>query len=154
MTYRNVLLLLFLLLALTGCGGEEEPGSQTVQLGEPFVLAGGQEANVDPPGLRIVFSEVLEDSRCPSQVDCVQAGEANIRLTVTLGELPPADLDFSTNPAPGMTQLINVFNGYQIELQSLDPYPENPATPIEFEDYQATLLVTNILSASADESAR
>jgi hypothetical protein len=149
--YAFPLLFLLLLLAAVGCDAGEEPEPQTVQLGEPFVLSGGQEATVESAGLRLVFSEVLQDSRCPTQVQCAESGQARIRLTAQLGEEPPVELEFNTNPAPGMTQLTNVVNGYQIELQRLDPYPEDPEKPIEFEEYQATLLVTSVQSAGPNE---
>ncbi len=149
--YAFPLLFLLLLFAAVGCDADNEPEPQTAQLGETFVLSGGQEATVEPAGMRLVFSEVLQDSRCPTQVQCVESGQAVIRLTAQLGEEPPVELEFNTNPAPGMTRLTNTVSGYLVELQRLDPYPEDPEKPIELEEYQANLLVTAVGSAGPNE---
>jgi hypothetical protein len=37
-----------------------------------------------PDGLRVTFTGVISDSRCPINVTCVQAGEAVIELTCSL----------------------------------------------------------------------
>ena len=53
----------------------------------------------------------------------------------------PETVTFNTNPAPGQTVNVVAIGGYNIELQSLDPYPQSPEDPIPFEDYRASLLV-------------
>lgn len=110
-------------------------------LGEPFTLAGGQAAVNSSAGLRLRFEEVLEDSRCPTEVECVWTGQARIALLVQQGEGEPIRVAFNTNPAPGQNQQTAEVGEYTIELQSLDPYPETTAA-IPFQDYRATLIVS------------
>jgi hypothetical protein len=56
-----------------------------VHLNQPFILALGQTARLEEADLSLTFSDLLEDSRCPSQVTCVWAGQAIIRVRVQQG---------------------------------------------------------------------
>lgn len=113
-----------------------------VSLGETFILAGGQEVALDEGGLSLHFAEVLEDSRCPTDVDCFWTGQARIRITATQPGQEPIQLEFNTNPAPGETVDQLMAGEYTVQLLQLDPYPKSPDTPIAFADYQAQLVVT------------
>jgi len=132
-------------LALLGCHAEEPARADApeLDLNEPFTLAGGQEGLMASEDLRLRFAEVLEDSRCPTQVECFWTGQARIAVTVTTPGAPATNLTFNTNPAPGQTVKVGTAGPYRVELRSLDPYPETPDDPIPFEDYRATLLVRN-----------
>lgn len=90
--------------------------------------------------LRLNFAEVLEDSRCPAAVACFWTGQARIRLIAQSGASAPTSVEFNTNPAPGLSNTSVRVGGYQVTLNSLDPYPQRPE-PIPFEDYRATLVV-------------
>ncbi|MEO7997910.1 MAG: hypothetical protein ABI852_10725 [Gemmatimonadaceae bacterium] len=46
-------------------------------------LAAGASTDVASANLRIRFDSVSGESRCPSDVQCVQAGSATVRLTVS-----------------------------------------------------------------------
>jgi hypothetical protein len=129
-------------LTLSGCYLSREALADPIEAGldQPFTLHGGQEATISGENLRLRFGQVLEDSRCPTQVDCVWTGQARIAVVVQQGQGDPTTVEFNTNPAPGAdTRTVDV-GDYTIELQALDPYPETP-DPIDFEDYRATLLV-------------
>jgi hypothetical protein len=91
--------------------------------------------------LRVRFSEVLEDSRCPTEVECFWTGQARIAVLIEPAGRPATTADFNTNPAPGQNAQIVRADDYTVELKSLDPYPRTPDQPISFEDYRATLLV-------------
>ncbi|HUM70447.1 MAG TPA: hypothetical protein PLK31_16565, partial [Chloroflexota bacterium] len=49
-------------------------------LNEPFALAGGAETMVGTEGLTLYFESVLEDSRCPTQVNCFWTGQARFLI--------------------------------------------------------------------------
>jgi hypothetical protein len=108
---------------------------------EAFTLAGGQEGLIPSEKLRLRFTEVLEDSRCPTQVECFWTGQARIAITVHPEGSGSTTVEFNTNPAPGQTVKLADVGQYSIELQSLDPYPQTPDDPIAFDDYRATLMV-------------
>lgn len=52
------------------------------ELGKPFELKFGQKASIDSEKIGITFANVTEDSRCPSDVVCIQAGQATIMVSV------------------------------------------------------------------------
>ncbi len=110
-------------------------------LGQEFTLGGGQEAVFSGEDLRVRFTDLLEDSRCPTEVECFWTGQARIAIAVQPAGRASTTADFNTNPAPGQNvQTVRVAD-YTIGLKSLDPYPRTPDEPISFEDYRATLLV-------------
>jgi hypothetical protein len=91
-------------------------------------------------GLTVEFSEILEDSRCPRQVDCVWSGQGRLVIYVWLtGQEPTA---FELNTLSSLNQSVISYEAYQIELLSLDPYPETPEQEIALEDYEATFVVS------------
>lgn len=51
-------------------------------MGREFKLGHGQEAEVEGAGLRVRFSSVADDSRCPVGVNCIWEGDAEVRLDV------------------------------------------------------------------------
>jgi hypothetical protein len=86
--------------------------------------------------LTIRFDTVSEDSRCPTDAQCVWEGNATIRLTAdSAGKPHTVELRTSGNPPPG-----SAF-GYRIEYRALRPTPTT-AGPIPPRDYVVTLRVT------------
>lgn len=130
-------------LALMGCHVDEPARADVpeVNLNQPFALGGGQEAVIPSEKLRLRFTDVLEDSRCPTRVQCFWTGQARIAFEVQPDGAAPTTVEVNTNPAPGQTVTSATIGTYRIELQSLDPYPQTPDDPIAFEDYRATLVV-------------
>jgi hypothetical protein len=129
--------------ALMGCQHAKEARADDVEFhtNEAFALAGGQDAVIVGEKLRIRFDEVLEDSRCPAQVECVWSGQARIAFVVQAGGSAPKTVAFNTNPAPGQNVLTAEFGEYVIKLVSLEPYPQAPEDVIPLEQYRATLEV-------------
>ncbi|WP_412060781.1 hypothetical protein [Rubrivirga sp. IMCC45206] len=88
----------------------------------PAIVELGGSTTVEGRTLR--FVEVVEDSRCPEGVDCIQAGRAQIRLAIGADQavlsVPHARMgDDETATA--------VLDGLTVTLQSLDPYPGSAA---------------------------
>jgi hypothetical protein len=50
--------------------------------GLAFALPLGKSATLNGTNARITFRQVREDSRCPIDVQCIQAGDAKIELTI------------------------------------------------------------------------
>lgn len=70
-----------LLFLLPGCAPVET--AITADPDVSFALPVGQTAVVKGTDTRLTFSEVREDSRCPTDVTCVWAGDAKIRVVVS-----------------------------------------------------------------------
>jgi tetratricopeptide (TPR) repeat protein len=112
----------------------------TIRLDAPFALKLNQQGVLAADGLTVEFSEILEDSRCPRQVDCVWSGQGRLVIYVWLtGQEPTA---FELNTLSSLHQSVISYEAYQVELLSLDPYPETPELKITLEDYQATFVVS------------
>ncbi|RDH75813.1 hypothetical protein DVS77_25375 [Mycolicibacterium moriokaense] len=130
-------------LALAGCNPGHRAGAEPVEfaVGQEFSLRGGQEATITGEDLRLRFTDVLEDSRCPTQVECFWTGQARIAVQVEPTGAVPTTVEFNTNPAPGQKVLTADVADHTVSLKSLDPYPRTPDDAIAFQDYRATLVV-------------
>lgn len=118
----------------------ESIGQGTFVLDELFSLGGGETAVLDTGELQLHFTEVPEDSRCPTEVECFWSGRALVVIMAEQGG-ESVTLEFDTNPAPSeMVDTLPAFD-YMVHLEQLDPYPKNPDNPIAFTDYRAQLLV-------------
>ncbi|KUI41134.1 hypothetical protein AU197_00845 [Mycobacterium sp. IS-1590] len=144
MTARGFWLPLLVLVALVaGCHGGQHARADTVYAGldRPFVLSGGQQAEITGEQLRLRFTEVPEDSRCPTEVECFWTGQARIVVVVDDGRSGEQTVEFNTNPAPGQNRQTVQTGDYEIAVQALDPYPRTPDDVPALSDYRVTLLV-------------
>lgn len=134
---RLAILPLSLLLVAAGCratqpimddtGEDTGPTSQAPMsdLGEVFVLEVGAHAMVD--GHTIRFDSVLEDSRCPTDVDCVWEGRATVSLALIADDIVsdvqlsiPGYANADSEPQDAQSATVG---GYRLTLLQLDPYP-------------------------------
>lgn len=74
-----LVLVLGLGLIASACGSEPEV---IARLDQDFILKVGQSALIETEGLEIKFVEVVSDSRCPTGVTCVWAGEATALVNI------------------------------------------------------------------------
>jgi hypothetical protein len=110
-----------------------------VRAGREFKLKIGERVNVRRTRLQISFSAVENDSRCPSDVTCVWAGNAAVHLQLGAGRgRKTVTLNTSNGPSFGSE---TVYQGYKIKLVGLSPYPRSDRK-IQQRDYTATLLVS------------
>jgi len=131
------LLVLLPTLTLTACGSDEgEPDAMAaaVPLAQEFVVGFGETIRV--AGLSLEFTTLAEESRCPASAICVWEGNARVLVTATRGRVTTV-LELNSN---SRFPVRAVFEGYVIELRSVDPYPATPALP-RVQDYTVTLFV-------------
>jgi hypothetical protein len=83
--------------------------------------------------------QVSGDSRCASDVQCVWAGDAAVKLDVTVGSQTHATVELHTNGQSGQTSI--ALGGYTIKLVDLTPYPKSTQV-IQQKDYVARLEIT------------
>jgi hypothetical protein len=110
--------------------------TQEVALSHEFKLKAGQEVLVKEAGIRVSLDEVLEDSRCPTGVQCIWAGNGKIRVKVSKAKGEAVSVELNTSAGPKSS----TYEGYEVKLVRLDPYPKNGST-IGKDDYVATLMV-------------
>ncbi len=130
-----ILSFLFLFVATT----VPQPASLTkeARLDQEFEIKLGQEVWIKKEGLKVSFSNVTEDSRCPTGVDCIWAGNGKVVLKLSKVRKRTAWMNLNTGVDPKQDD----YRGYEIKLVSLNPYPKKDAK-IKKRDYVATLVVS------------
>jgi hypothetical protein len=104
--------------------------------GQSVTLGVNQSKKIFDGKLAVKIVAVVEDSRCPKAVNCIQAGNAKVRVSFKNGNdsLKVVDLDLNAGQRSAM------YGNYKITLTALTPYPET-AAPIKRNKYMATLTV-------------
>ena len=126
-----------------GCAAPSQPGSAGTpaainQIGTnaEFSLAPGQQAKIDGTQIILRFDGVGEDSRCPQGVQCVWAGNAVVKVSITEGDIAFQRMALNTSVEPRNI----TFMGYVISLVSVRPEARQGGIPAG--DYTAVFKVT------------
>ena len=109
---------------------------KVIGLTQEFKLKIGESAEAQREGLKVEFDSVVDDSRCPTGVTCVWAGNAKILLKVKKDDAQVANVELNTNINPKTSQYL----GYEFRLKELRPYPEADRR-IKTSDYEVSLTV-------------
>jgi hypothetical protein len=104
-----------------------------VASGPDFEPAPGKTVQLAGTGVRVTFLEVVNDSRCPVDVVCVTAGDAEVRLAVT-GEGEDRTVSLHTTQEPRSTTI----GAVRLELTGLMPSPRSTVT-VRPQDYRAMI---------------
>lgn len=100
------------------------------------VLAIGASKRVPDTSLSIKV-ESVNDSRCPTGVTCVWAGDAAVKIQMTAPKTAPASAVLHTNIGSAPPA---VHDGWRIKLVNVTPVPTTNGPPRP-EDYRITLLI-------------
>ena len=111
------------------------------ELGSQFQIKIDQTGLIRSENIKVTFLDVTEDSRCPSDVTCIWAGQAKIIVNILKHYQDIGDLTLTSGAGNG-DLATKAFDGYSIELVKVDPYPIS-TEKIELSDYIITLVVTN-----------
>ena len=130
-------ILSFLFLFAAAAPGADRAAATDAGLDQEFEIKFGRQVLIRGEGLRISFSNVAEDSRCPEGVQCIWAGNGRVVLKLSRARRRPASLRLNT----GMDPRQSSYGGYEVKLVGLNPYPKEGAA-IRKRDYVATLVVT------------
>ena len=82
----------------------------------------GETASIGEEGLTVTFLEVTEDFRCPSDVDCIRAGQATILVKFERNEQDLGEFSLTLGEGREVETAATV-EGYAVKLARLDPYP-------------------------------
>jgi hypothetical protein len=120
-------------LALTSACQEATAPSGPVD--REIVLAPEQTVDVDEASVRIRFDGVASDSRCPIDVNCIQAGDAVVLISVLEND-ESAQYDLHTASPQSVSH-----GDLTIALVRLLPQPTS-TRPIQPDEYRATVRIT------------
>ena len=114
-------------------GGSAPQAPVTAALGEPFTLAPGETARIGYERTRVTFEAVVSDSRCPTDVQCIRAGEAVVRVGAAGQEHAAETVELQTTPGRDQAPVA----GLSLTLTRVLPEP-NTKVQIKAADYRAT----------------
>lgn len=106
-------------------------------MGEEFTLRVAESIRIAGTDLRLTLDRIVEDSRCPTGVNCVWEGDATVRVTLQIAQADPGTLDLHTDAS---NQREAASRGYRVRLITLAPWPRE-GTRISSDQYVATLVV-------------
>ena len=127
-------------VAAVGLGGVGAGALQSARVGREFRVRAGRAVTLDGGSLRLKFVSVASDSRCPVNVDCIWAGNAEVLVEAgAKGGRGKRTLKLNTNAGPerpGEGKYVR----YTVKLLGLTPQPR-AGRKIKASEYTATLLV-------------
>ena len=126
------------LLITLACAKKPKPGFSTFKLDLPFDLKLNGSAMLDGDEFKLTFDALPEDSRCPKEVDCIQAGQARITL---LANLDGSDRNVEyVWPASQIGNVTRTIGPFKVHLLDVSPYPVSGKLT-KPEDYAIRLVV-------------
>jgi hypothetical protein len=118
-TIRTGVIAICLALLVLTCACKSGDTIKTMQLGEAISLKINESAELATNDLLVTFKAVTSDSRCPQGAQCVWAGEADVVLTVKMGE---NSQDLTVKVGAGADNKV-ALAPYVIRILELAPYP-------------------------------
>lgn len=112
--------------------------SVQAQTPERLTIKNGGQAVSKTGRITVKFLELIEDSRCPADVNCVWAGVARIKIRLTR-KGKSSDFELNTNQADKAA----VFQGYSVGLKDLEPR-QSTTSKYSPSAYTATLVVKKV----------
>jgi hypothetical protein len=130
-TLPLILLMLAGLIQAPASINKVDPGKEfKIKKGEVVVVRGGN--------FRITFRSVT-DSRCPTGVTCVWAGNGEVVIEIAGKNKKQVVARLNTLSEPKEI----TYKGFKIKLVGLKPYPKINE-PIDQKDYEASMIVTRV----------
>ena len=151
--HRSNLLFPFLALTLllASCRPATPPPPLTVSVGTEFTLAPGQSAILADAGLTLTFIAVSSDERCPSEIECFASGPVTLTVSAQKGSGEAVEFilqTFTSNNGLAPTMEFEgiqdrvMFEGHQIKITSVLPYPAKSMSEIKASEYRVSFLIS------------
>jgi hypothetical protein len=106
----------------------------SAQGAEQLTIKNGQQKVSKTSRITVKFLELIEDSRCPEDVNCVWAGVARIKIQLRKNG-KSAEVELNTND-----KKTAVFQGYRVTLKDLQPR-QSTTSKYSPSAYSATLVI-------------
>ena len=88
--------------------------------------------------LNVKFVDVVQDSRCPTSVTCVQAGDVSLSFNIFEDKFNLGNVNLTIG-----AENAKIISKYRIELLSVSPYPRTPGK-INNSEYKANLKISEV----------
>jgi len=124
-----------------GCG-ESDDDSSLPALGSQFKLKVDQTTALESDNIKVKLLNVTDDSRCPSDVVCIWAGQVNVLVNVTKNDENLGDVTITLGASNPDLAVKNV-GDYLVEVIEVNPYPIS-THKIEPSEYIVTLKVSRM----------
>lgn len=141
---NRIFLLFFISLPFLSCAENNDPNCLKPQLGEELSIRINRTATYCIEGFSITFEDVVNESRCPSDVTCIWAGFVQVKLELEAnGKKSTVELA-SDSLVTGVPSEV-VFDLFTIKLIDVTPYPAVSAK-IDTDKFEVILIVDKISS--------
>jgi hypothetical protein len=104
-------------VSVAACAGITS-APRDVAVGQSVELSIGETANITPGSVRVQLAGI-NDSRCPSDVVCIQAGDAMIILALSGAGADRVDTLYLVKPPKSVN-----YGGYRLEALDVQPFPK------------------------------
>lgn len=133
----TILLLLGTCLTFFACSKNNDSDNMPT-LDQIFQLKISETAVFTDQDLSVKADKVVEDNRCPTNVNCIVAGWVTVLLEFKV-ENTSYPVQVTINPDKPQDAEAQV-TGYTIRLVTVNPYPQS-SNEIDLEDYSFSLVV-------------
>jgi len=124
-----------LIFIITGCSSGVS--QTTLTLGQEFTMSVGQSISISEEDLKIKLTDVVGDSRCPSGVTCIWAGQVSCILEITQNNRTDQTVITASG---GKDYSSSEYQMYNLKFR-VDPYPQSGKT-INKSDYRLVLTIS------------
>jgi len=111
-------------------------------LNVPFTLKIKQTTAIDTQNLKITFLNITEDSRCPSDVQCVWEDQAKVQINVLQDNNNIMTFNLTKRAGHDELSVLNI-GRYAITLKNVETYHVS-TKKIENRDYSIVLKVKKV----------
>lgn len=102
-----------------------------------------QESIALDPYVSLIFYDVIQDSRCPVNVNCIDAGKIEITLAPLYYDALGNEIHLVLDPTDSTLAEIVVADDYAVTLLNVIPQPDTSVT-VELDAYVAELEVRRL----------
>lgn len=128
----TLILLSFIITALVAISRNHRIANEiTKPISQEITLSMGEKAELG--NFSILFNDLIGDSRCPIDVQCIQAGNIEISIAMSVGTKSTI-VGISSNGAP------QIFEGYSVSIADVYP-PRMSKNEIDPKDYKIKFLI-------------
>lgn len=113
--------------------------SDDASLNTPFTLNYKQTRSIRDENLALSFDALVQDSRCPSDVQCIRAGDVTVTVKAQQGNDTPTSIDLTLGA--GEAKAMGKVGPYTVTFQNVQPATRTSTQSTPPENYVITLLV-------------
>lgn len=148
---RRASILILPLILILGCSESKntlpEPETNpTHKLDAQIRLMINQNLTIESEGLSVKLLKITEDSRCPSDVTCIWAGQVGVLIDVSQNGKDLGNINLILGPDKKLAE--KKINGYLIRLVEVSPFPIS-TKKIETSDYVITITISKYIDELA-----